>query len=131
MVYETTNRHKQVGFIPTCCVCRSQMMVLILLRISSMKGIASPTCTVTKCLLHFMAILINVSQAMSCTPSCVSETKGCSINYCKTSEKVNPHLFYVHTINFTCMKSWIFLEDLAFDILHILTFSTLKDFFRY
>ncbi len=32
-----------------------------------------PTWTCTKCLLHFWAILMKVSQAMSCTPSWVSE----------------------------------------------------------
>ncbi|TNN60461.1 hypothetical protein EYF80_029312 [Liparis tanakae] len=57
---------------PTCCGCRSQMMVLMLLRISSMKGITSPTWTWTKCRRHFWAILMKVSHAMSCTPSCVS-----------------------------------------------------------
>ena len=56
----------------TCCGCRSQMMVLMLLRISSMKGITSPTCTCTKWRRHFCAILMNVSHAMSCTPSWVS-----------------------------------------------------------
>lgn len=50
-------------------------MVLIVERISSMNGIGSPSCTVTKCLLHFSAILIKVSHAISCTPSCVSATK--------------------------------------------------------
>lgn len=47
-------------------------MVLILFRISSMKGITSPTCTWMKWRLHFWAILINVSQAISWTPSWVS-----------------------------------------------------------
>lgn len=51
------------------------MIVLILLRISSMKGMTSPTCTWTKCLRHFCEILMNVSHAMSWTPSWVSAQK--------------------------------------------------------
>lgn len=54
---------------------RSQMILLMVDKISSIKGTASPICNVTKCRLHFRAILIKVSHAMSCTPSCVSNKK--------------------------------------------------------
>lgn len=60
----------------TCCGWRSQMMVLILFRISSMKGITSPTCTWMKWRLHFWAILMKVSHAMSWTPSWVSDERS-------------------------------------------------------
>lgn len=53
----------------TCCVWRSQMILLIVERISSINGTNSPVCGVTKCRLHFSAIFMNVSQAISCTPS--------------------------------------------------------------
>lgn len=58
---------------PTCCGWRSQMIVLILFRISSMNGMTSPTWTWTKCRRHFCAIFMKVSQAMSWTPSWVSK----------------------------------------------------------
>jgi hypothetical protein len=56
----------------TCWGWRSQIIVFMLFKISSMNGITSPTWTWTKCLRHFWAILINVSQAISWTPSWVS-----------------------------------------------------------
>lgn len=60
----------------TCWGWRSQMIVLMLLRISSMKGITSPTCTWIKWRRHFWAILMKVSHAMSWTPSWVSVRAG-------------------------------------------------------
>lgn len=71
-LHNTPVRNRLINLL-TCCGWRSQMMVLILFRISSMKGITSPTCTWMKWRLHFWAILMNVSQAMSWTPSWVSE----------------------------------------------------------
>ena len=41
-------------------------------KISSTNGSCSPDCCITKCRRHFCAILMKVSQAMSCTPSWVS-----------------------------------------------------------
>lgn len=55
----------KIFFQFTCCVWRSQMILLMVDNISSMKGTASPICNVTKCRLHFRAILIKVSHAMS------------------------------------------------------------------
>ena len=66
----TVNKWDSV--VKTCCGWRSQMMVLIEFRISSMNGITSPICTWTKWRRHLDEILMNVSHAMSCTPSCVS-----------------------------------------------------------
>lgn len=63
------NKHSDLH---TCWGWRSQIIVFMLFKISSINGITSPTWTCTKCLRHFWAILMNVSQAMSWTPSWVS-----------------------------------------------------------
>jgi hypothetical protein len=75
------------------------MIVFIPFRISSMNGITSPTCTCTKCRLHFCAILMNVSHAMSCTPSCVS-VKG----------KKNLKKFNQHDHQITCTTNLHFIS---------------------
>lgn len=56
------------SYHPTCKGERSTVIRCKSRNISSMKGSVSPACTMTKCLRHFCAILMNVSQAMSCTP---------------------------------------------------------------
>ena len=60
--------------VHTCSGVRSIVMRCRLRRMSSMKGSVSPDCCITKCRRHFCAILMNVSQAISCTPV------RCSVN---------------------------------------------------
>lgn len=53
----------------TCCGDRSTVIRCNDRRMSSTKGSDSPLCCMTKCFLHFCAILMNVSQAISWTPT--------------------------------------------------------------
>ena len=75
-------------FFLTCWGWRSQMVTLISSRISSMNSIDSPSCMATNCRLQLCAILKNVSHAMSCTPSWVSEFKKFKL-YKKKLKNIN------------------------------------------